>query len=131
MYGTGRPGGGPDLHVDCHSLGAGHRPLLRKLHGHLRRGVFIDAVAQHSAPTIAAELDSKITPADITAWSAGGPRDWAMQSFAIGKRDAYNLPSKPTCAAPGAITLSQSYQTTAEADAAHHSQLRVSGWRTS
>jgi hypothetical protein len=31
---------------------------------------------------------------------AGGPRDRAMQSFAIGKRDAYNLPSRPTCAQP-------------------------------
>ncbi len=81
----------------------------------------------HSAPDIAAKLDAKITPADIRAWSAGGPRDWAMQSFAIGKRDAYNLPSRPTCAQPGAVALSPSYQTTAETDAAH--QLSVAGIR--
>ena len=83
----------------------------------------------HSPGEIANTLDAKITPADIKAWSAGGPRDWAMQSFAIAKRDAYNLPSsKPTCAATRCpITLSQSYRTTAEADAAH--QLSVAGVR--
>jgi S1/P1 Nuclease len=81
----------------------------------------------HSAPDIATKLDAKITPADITAWSAGGPRVWAMQSFAIAKRDAYNLPTRPTCAQAGAVTLSPSHQATAEADAAH--QLSVAGVR--
>ena len=76
-----------------------------------------------SAPVIAATLDGNITPAEIKAWSAGGPKDWAMQSFAIGKRDAYNLPSKPTCAQASAVKLSRTYQTTAEADAAR--QLSV------
>jgi hypothetical protein len=81
----------------------------------------------YSAPTIAAKLDSKITPADVRAWSAGIPRDWAMQSWGMAKRDAYNLPSRPTCAQPGAVTLSPSYQATVEADAAH--QLSVAGVR--
>jgi hypothetical protein len=80
-----------------------------------------------SAPDIAAKLDAKITPADIRAWSAGGPKDWARQSFAIAKRDAYDLPSRPTCAQGGSVTLSPSYQTTAEADAAR--QLSVAGVR--
>ena len=81
----------------------------------------------HSAAQIANKLDGKITRADIKAWSAGGPKDWAMQSFAIGKRDAYNLPTRPTCARAGAVALSPAYQTTAEADAAH--QLSVAGVR--
>ena len=81
----------------------------------------------YSAPTIAAELDGRITPADVTTWSAGGPRDWAMQSFAIAKRDAYDLPTRPTCAQTGAVALSPSYQTTAKADAAR--QLTVAGVR--
>ena len=81
----------------------------------------------HSAADIAAKLDAKITPANLKAWSAGGPRDWAMQSFAIAKRDAYNLPSRPTCAQPGAVALSSAYTATAEADAAR--QLSVAGVR--
>ena len=33
-----------------------------------------------------------------------------MQSFAIAKRDAYNLPTRPTCVQAGAVALSPSYQ---------------------
>ncbi len=45
----------------------------------------------------------------------------------LAKRDAYNLPTRPTCAEAGAVALSPSYQATAEADAAK--QLSVAGVR--
>ena len=80
-----------------------------------------------SPEEIAATLDARITPAQVDAWSAGDPRAWALESFAIAKRDAYALPSLPTCAHAGAVALTPSYQATAEADAAH--QLSVAGVR--
>ena len=58
---------------------------------------------------------------------AGGPRDWAMQSFAIGKRDAYNLPSRPTCAQAGRRRPVAGLSSQAKIDAAH--QLSVAGVR--
>ncbi len=81
----------------------------------------------HSPAEIAARLDAGITPAQIKAWGAGDPRGWAMETFAIARRDAYDLPSKPACGQNGAITLSPAYQATAEADAAQ--QLSVAGIR--
>ncbi len=80
------------------------------------------------SPTeIAAKLDARITPAQVRAWSAGDARVWALETFAIARRDAYDLPTRPTCGQNGAITLSPAYQATAEADAAQ--QLSVAGIR--
>lgn len=38
---------------------------------------------------VAADLDSQITPREADAWSAGGPAEWANESFAIAKHDIY------------------------------------------
>jgi len=76
---------------------------------------------------IAAKLDAQITPADVKRWNAGTTREWAMESFRLGVRDAYKLRSRPTCGQIGAITLSPIYQATAEADATH--QLSLAGIR--
>ena len=81
----------------------------------------------HSPSEIAAKLDARITPAQIKTWSVGDPRGWAMETFVIARRDAYDLPSKPTCAQNGAVALSPAYQATAEVDAAQ--QLSVAGIR--
>ncbi len=81
----------------------------------------------HSPGDIANALDAKITPVQVKAWSAGDPGAWALEAFAIAKRDAYNLPTRPTCAEAGAVALSPSYQATAEADAAQ--QLSIAGVR--
>jgi hypothetical protein len=80
-----------------------------------------------SPEEIAAKLDARITPAQIEAWSTGRPATWALESLVIAKRDAYALPTLPTCAEGAAVALSPSYQATAEADAAH--QLSVAGIR--
>jgi hypothetical protein len=80
-----------------------------------------------SAGAIAATLDARITPADRTAWSAGTPRTWAMESFQLGREDVYALPSRPTCADHGSVALTAAYQATARRDAAL--QLEKAGLR--
>ena len=80
-----------------------------------------------SAMSIAANLNARIKPAGAKAWSAGDPKVWAMEAFKISQRDAYNLPTKPTCGDRGSVTLSPAYQQTAQADAAV--QLEKAGVR--
>jgi hypothetical protein len=41
-----------------------------------------------------------------------------MDTFEIGRRDAYALASKPTCESGGSVALSPAYQRQAEKDAA-------------
>ena len=41
-----------------------------------------------------------------------------MESFEVGRRDAYALPSLPTCRNRGSIALSAGYQAQAQKDAA-------------
>jgi hypothetical protein len=80
-----------------------------------------------SAEAIAAELERRITPADISAWSRGDAKTWAMESFALARKDTYALPSRPTCAEHGAVALSPAYQAEARKDAAL--QLEKAGVR--
>jgi hypothetical protein len=80
-----------------------------------------------SADEIAAELEAQITPAEIKAWSAGSPRDWALEGFQIAKRDAYALPDRPTCEEHRSVALSSAYEATAVKDAA--AQLEKAGIR--
>jgi hypothetical protein len=71
-----------------------------------------------SAPAIAARLDADITTEDLTTWTRGDARAWALESFALGQQDAYALASRPTCQSPGATALSAEYQAEAQKDAA-------------
>jgi hypothetical protein len=80
-----------------------------------------------SAADIAAQLNSKITPTDITTWGRGGARAWAMESFGLSRKDVYALPSRPTCGDHESVTLSPAYQATAKTDAAI--QLEKAGVR--
>lgn len=80
-----------------------------------------------SADQIAAKLDAHIKRADVQAWSSGTPRTWAMETFEVGRRDAYALPSAPTCDDHGSVTLSPAYQAAAQKDAAV--QLEKAGIR--
>jgi hypothetical protein len=76
----------------------------------------VNALGQ-SAAQIAEQLDASLSAADIKDWTAGSPRSWAMDTFEIGRRDAYALPSAPTCESGGSVALSPSYQRQAEKDA--------------
>ena len=74
---------------------------------------------------VAAKLIAKITPRDVAAWTPRGgiTRDevqrWAAGSLAVARASAYDLPSKPNCAAHAAPELlTADYQAKAEAAAA-------------
>jgi len=71
-----------------------------------------------SADAIASTLKAQITPSLARTWSAGGPRAWVMESFQLATKDAYSLPSRPTCSDHGSVALSAAYQAEARRDAA-------------
>lgn len=95
------------------TAGAGHS---RNLHAYWDVSA-VDALGRNAA-TIAEELDSEITDADIKDWSAGRVRDWTRESFELGRADAYALPSLPTCATGGSVSLDADYQASARRDTA-------------
>jgi len=76
----------------------------------------VDAQGE-SAAAIAQQLNASISDTQVKSWSTGSSRDWAMEAFALGKRDAYHLPTLPTCAAPGNIALTADYEKNAIATA--------------
>ena len=71
-----------------------------------------------SAAQIAEQLDARLSAADITAWTQGTPQSWAMDTFEVGRHDAYALPSMPTCQSGGSVALPPAYMAQAEKDAA-------------
>jgi hypothetical protein len=81
----------------------------------------------NSASAIAAELDARITPGELRAWSQGGPKAWAMESFELGRKDVYSLASRPECNDHGTVALTTEYEAAASKDAAL--QLEKAGVR--
>jgi hypothetical protein len=77
----------------------------------------VNALGQ-SAAKIADQLDARLSAADIKNWTQGSPRSWAMDTFQVGRRDAYALASTPTCESSGSVALTPAYQRQAEKDAA-------------
>jgi hypothetical protein len=71
-----------------------------------------------SAAQIADTLDATLDLARIESLSQGTPRTWALDTFEIGRRDAYAIASKPTCQNAGSIALSAGYLAQAQKDAA-------------
>jgi S1/P1 Nuclease len=71
-----------------------------------------------SAAQIADQLDARLSAGDIKDWTRGTPQSWAMDTFDIGRRDAYALPSTPTCENGRSVALSPAYRRQAEKDAA-------------
>ena len=64
----------------------------------------VNALGQ-SAAQIADQLDAHLSAGDIKDWTAGSPQSWAMDTFEIGRRNAYALPSMPTCQSGGSVAL--------------------------
>lgn len=79
------------------------------------------------AATVAKKLDADISEAQVSDWSKGSTRSWALEAFELAKRDVYQLNKLPTCAAPGSVALSDAYVKAAQADA--NLQLRRAGIR--
>jgi hypothetical protein len=98
-------------------IGAPNDRGVQTLHAYWDVSV-VDALGR-SAPQIADRLDARLSAADIKSWTAGAPRTWAMETFEIGRRDAYDLSSAPipTCQNIGSVSLSAAYQLRAEKDA--------------
>ncbi|HEY0747472.1 MAG TPA: S1/P1 nuclease [Steroidobacteraceae bacterium] len=80
----------------------------------------VDVVAQlgRTPAEIADKLDARLTAAQSKSWAQGTAAIWAMESFDIGRRDAYALPSLPSCDSGGSVSLSADYAARAQEDAA-------------
>jgi S1/P1 Nuclease len=87
-----------------------------ELHGYWDTGVMGPLGGTPTA--IAAKLNKTIKASDEANWKKGTYQSWALETFNLAKSDAYNLPSRPTCAAPGSVNLSQAYQAQAQKDVA-------------
>lgn len=75
--------------------------------------------------TVAAELETRIKPADIQRWQRGTPEDWAWESYHIAKDDAYG--KLPRRGVGGIYRLDGAYRRMADADVAQ--QLSKAGVR--
>ncbi len=93
--------------------GAAHAP---NLHAYWDVGV-VDALGT-SAERIADKLDAGVTVAEMNEWTAGTTRSWAMETFEVARRDAYALPSRPTCGSGGSVALAEDYKAAAQKAAA-------------
>jgi S1/P1 Nuclease len=80
--------------------------------------VTVVAALGPSAAQIADKLDASLGAAEIRNWSRGTPHSWALDTFEVGRRDVYALPSLPTCQNRGSVALSGEYQAQARKDAA-------------
>jgi hypothetical protein len=126
-----------DLHQPLHTADHGDRggncialspsPDGQDNNLHAYWDVGVVAALGNSALKIAAALDAEITHEDVQAWTSGNSAGWAMESFALGQRDAYALAMRPTCQLPGSVALSADYQARARQDAAM--QLKKAGVR--
>lgn len=67
---------------------------------------FVQAMGT-SPQSVAAGLIAKATPAQVESWSAGGPRDWAQESFQLAQKQTYGKLPKP--GAGGTYALSATY----------------------
>ena len=114
-----------DKGANCIALEPSPGGRARNLHAYWDTTVVGDLGA--SASDIAARLDANISASDVVTWRRIDPKSWARESFGLARRDAYNLPNRPTCASPGSVALSPAYQAAALADAAH--QLSAAGIR--
>jgi hypothetical protein len=95
------------------------------LHGYWDVDV-VEALGR-SPEQIADRLDVRPPHPQRENGAKGTARDWAMESFELGRRDVYALPSRPTCARRGSVALSQEYAARAQKDAA--TQLLKAGIR--
>jgi hypothetical protein len=77
------------------------------------------------AAAIASDLNRRISASDVQRWSQGGAADWALETFTIGRDDAYGQLPEPS--GRGIFVLSDDYVAMADRDVA--SQLSKAGIR--
>jgi hypothetical protein len=100
--------GGNEKRVSAAGLSAGN------LH-HFWDTEFVEELGP-DPKTIASDLIGHISINQQTQWQAGTPSDWAKESFALAKNDAYG--QLPPAGAHGNFLLSNDYVTTATNDVA-------------
>jgi S1/P1 Nuclease len=109
------------LHAsDDHDRGGNDKPVLAagfragNLH-HFWDAALVDRL-KPDARTIAADLIGHLSKAEVRAWSQGGVSAWALETFTIGKDDAYGRLPRPD--ARGRCPLSDDYIAMAMRDVA-------------
>jgi hypothetical protein len=85
---------------------------------------FVDQL-ETNPQSIASDLIGHISRDQIGTWQAGGPTDWAQESFKVAKADAYGQLPEPSTR--GTYRLTDEYVTTATDDVAQ--QLSKAGVR--
>lgn len=100
--------GGNDKRVTAAGLPAGN------LH-HFWDTTFVEQLGP-DARTIASDLIGHISKVQQAQWQAGGPADWAQETFNMAKDDAYGQLPEPN--SHGSFRLSDEYVTMATNDAA-------------
>jgi hypothetical protein len=111
------------LHAADHHDRGGNCVGLARTHGqaanlHAYWDVDVVEALGSSPEQIADRLDRNIRRGEKRKWAGGTTASWAMESFDIGRRDAYALPTLPTCRRRGSVTLSAKYRAQAQKDAA-------------
>lgn len=91
--------GGNAKKISAKSLKSG------KLHGYWDTQL-VEALGT-TPQTVATSLIAQVNPAQLQQWSAGGPRDWAQETFQVGQQQAYGKLPKPN--ANGVYVLSAGY----------------------
>ena len=125
-----------DLHqplhtADHHDRGGNcvrlSRPQEQAANLHAYWDVDVVEALGDSPEQIAEKLDARLSSTEKRNWSGGKAASWAMESFEVGRHDAYALPSLPTCGDRGSVALSAGYEAQARKDAA--TQLLKAGLR--
>jgi hypothetical protein len=125
-----------DLHqplhaADHHDRGGNciglSRPHEQAANLHTYWDVDVVEALGNSPEQIAEELDARLSGAEKKNSSGGKAASWAMESFEVGRHDAYALPSSPTCRRRGSVALPAEYAAQAKKDAA--AQLLKAGLR--
>lgn len=105
------------LHAsDDHDRGGNSKPVTSRdfgagnLHGFWDTQ-FVQALGRDPR-RVASALIARIAPAEKTAWEAGTPDQWAMESYAVSKQIAYGALPKPDDA--GEYALTGSYEAMAK-----------------
>jgi hypothetical protein len=100
------------------SLGEDRHDAARAANLHAYWDVDVVNAQGTAAEQIADKIDVGVSVALMHEWSSGTTRSWAMETFEVARRDAYALPSRPTCRSGGSVALSADYQSAAKKVAA-------------
>jgi hypothetical protein len=97
---------------NCVSLALGG-PRTQNLHSYWDTGVIQNTLGSDPV-AVSKTLVASITPAEVKAWSAGTPTEWADESFKVARSSVYTIGSRAGCGSQGAIPLPRGYADSAK-----------------